>query len=179
MHARVSGFMWGLGTKTQMLVLVWHEHHWAPHSPSITGLGAIVFGYLSIFGFLPPVFQCFSVLAPQTTWQWDQALLWSLVCALQDVYSIWPHPLDARNNAQWRMPPAECPLMLWWRAPSPTAHRSAQRWAQKLSSSQQHCVSWQTSAETVQGDLQSWCSSWVMRTLPVKEYRQKRKRPDS
>lgn len=133
MYARVSCFLWGLGTKTQMLVLVWHEYHQSPQSPSITGLLAVAFGHLSIFVSSPLVFQCFSILAPQTTWQWDQALSWSLVCALQGVYSSWPPPTGWQEQCPVvdTSRCCECPLALWWRAP--LLCRSAQRWAQKLS----------------------------------------------
>lgn len=129
MHARVSGFMWGLGTKPQMLVLVWHEYHQSPQSPSISGLGAIAFGHLSIFVFFTPGISVFFHIGTTDHVTMGPGFV------VKDVYSIWPPP----TGWQEQRPVVdtsrccECPLALWWRAPSPAVRRSAQRWAQKLS----------------------------------------------
>lgn len=183
MYARVSSFRWGLGTKTQMLVLVWHEYHQSPQSPSITDLGAIAFGHLSIFVFHPWYFSVFPYWhhRPRDNETRLCREAWSVPCRVSTAPD--PHPLDGRNNTQWWIPP-DAANVLWRCDGEPLLQLStgALRGDLRscLSSSQQHRVSWQAfSAETLQGDLRSWCPSWVMSTLPVQEYGQERKRPNS
>lgn len=166
-----------------MIMFVWHEHHWAPHIPSITGLGAIALGTSLFLSFHPRYFSVFPYWhhrpCDNRTRLCREA--WSVPCRVSTASA--PYPLDARNSAQCGC--LQMLLNVLWRCDgepllqlSAGAHRGELRSC--LSSSQQHWLSWQTfSAETLQGDLQSWHSSWVMSTLPVKEYRQQRKRPDS